>query len=109
VTFLVDAQLPYSLAMALTTAGYPAKAVRDIGLRDADDDVIWDHAASNGCCILTKDQDFADRVGRTRAGPSVVWLRIGNCSNQDLRDQLIPLLEEIARRLDSGDRLIEIC
>jgi len=39
VKFLVDAQLPPVLAQALCEAGYEAKAVRELGLREADDSV----------------------------------------------------------------------
>jgi predicted nuclease of predicted toxin-antitoxin system len=108
VTFLVDAQLPFDLATALTTAGHPSKAVRDVGLREAEDEDIWQYAGTNDFCIVTKDEDFANLVWRTTTGPSVVWLRLGNCTNKDLRNRLIPLLDEIALRLAGGDRLIEV-
>jgi predicted nuclease of predicted toxin-antitoxin system len=108
VTFLVDAQLPFDLAMALTTAGHPSKAVRDVGLRDAEDELIWQFASATGFCKVTKDEDFANYVWRTTTGPSVVWLKMGNCSNKDLRDRPIPLLEEIVLRIEEGDRLIEV-
>jgi predicted nuclease of predicted toxin-antitoxin system len=48
VKFLVDAQLPPALARWLTEAGYEAQAVREIGLREADDGAIWRHAEANG-------------------------------------------------------------
>ncbi len=74
--FLVDAQLPLALARWLTEAGCEAQAVREVGLRDADDGVIWRHAEASGCIIVTKDEDFAQRVHATENGPSVVWLRV---------------------------------
>jgi predicted nuclease of predicted toxin-antitoxin system len=40
VKFIIDAQLPPSLAIALREAGYDAAAVREIGLREAKDAAI---------------------------------------------------------------------
>jgi predicted nuclease of predicted toxin-antitoxin system len=42
------------------------------------------------------------------AAPAVVWLRIGNCTNRVLFAWLEPLLPEIARQLESGQRLVEV-
>jgi predicted nuclease of predicted toxin-antitoxin system len=39
--FLVDAQLPPSLAHWLGERGFPATPVRELGLRDSDDGSIW--------------------------------------------------------------------
>jgi predicted nuclease of predicted toxin-antitoxin system len=38
--FLVDAQLPPALALFFEEQGHEGKAVRDVGLRDADDAAI---------------------------------------------------------------------
>jgi len=42
------------------------------------------------------------------AAPAVVWLRIGNCTNRVLLAWLEPLLPEILRQLDAGQRLVEV-
>lgn len=106
--FIIDAQLPAALARALTLAGHPSEAVRDLGLREADDDSIWNHAATQNLVIITKDEDFARRVWQTSQGPAVVWLRIGNCSNRALLEHLMPLLEDIVERIHLGDRIVEV-
>jgi predicted nuclease of predicted toxin-antitoxin system len=90
VKFLVDAQLPPALARWLCEVGCDAQAVRELGLREADDNVIWQHAEANGCIIVTKDEDFAVRVQATQRGPDVVWLRVGNTSNAALRTWFVP-------------------
>jgi predicted nuclease of predicted toxin-antitoxin system len=79
-----------------------------LDLREADDESIWQYAASHGSVIITKDEDFASRVWQTSSGPAVVWLRIGNCSNRELLDHLIPLLDAVAERIQLGDRLVEV-
>lgn len=66
--FLVDAQLPPALARWLTEQGNTAEHVDDVGLRDADDIVIWNHAVRSGAIIVTKDEDFAERTARTPVG-----------------------------------------
>lgn len=106
--FLVDAQLPPVLAQALCEAGYEAKAVRELGLREADDSVLWNYALSNQTVIITKDQDFAERQLASPFAPVIVWLKIGNSSNQALLSWLLPLWPQIIQRIESGDYLIEV-
>lgn len=106
--FLVDAQLPPALARWLRDSGWDSQAVREAGLRDAEDGAIWMHAEVNGLVIVTKDEDFARRVQATVTGPAVVWLRMGNTSNQALRARLVPLMPEIVALLEDGTRLVEI-
>lgn len=57
-TFLVDAQLPPALARWLCQQGHTAAHVEDVGLREAEDIAIWNHALSSGVIIVTKDEDF---------------------------------------------------
>ena len=106
--FLVDAQLPPALARWLREAGCEAQAVREMGLREADDGAIWLHAEANGLVIVTKDEDFAQRVQATGSGPSVVWLRVGNTSNEALQAWFVPRVPQIVALLDQGTRLVEI-
>jgi predicted nuclease of predicted toxin-antitoxin system len=108
VKFLVDAQLPPNLARTLRENGSDAIAVRKVGLRDASDLDIWRYALQEGLVIITKDEDFPDRCLREHDHPPIVWLRIGDCSNQALLRWLLPLWPEILRRLILGDRLIEV-
>lgn len=106
--FLVDAQLPPGLARWLGEQGLSATAVREAGLRDSDDGSIWNFATSGEWTVITKDEDFATRCIGNPDAPAVVWLRLGNCTNQALFGQLKPFLHEIERRLNDGERLIEI-
>lgn len=84
--FVVDAQLPPALAQLLRENGYEAVAVREIGLREANDAEIWRYAVQEQGGIITKDEDFAERCLYSRDQPVVVWLRIGNTSNQALNE-----------------------
>lgn len=106
--FIVDAQLPPVVALWLREAGHEAQAVREIGLREADDGDIWDHALGNGAVIITKDEDFPARAEQASTCPVIVWLRIGNCSNLALRQWFMPQLPRILEWIEQGVRLLEI-
>jgi predicted nuclease of predicted toxin-antitoxin system len=103
-----DAQLPPALARVLRENGCDAVAVREVGLRDANDSDIWLYALQEGAATITKDEDFADRCLFDQNQPVIVWLRIRNSSNQTLSRWLIPVWPEILHRIALGDRLIEV-
>jgi predicted nuclease of predicted toxin-antitoxin system len=106
--FLVDAQLPQALARWLCEQGYDAQHVEDIGLRDAEDRVIWAQAMNTDAIILTKDEDFAARAARDATSPVIVWLRVGNATNRALLQWLEPRWSQIVMLLNAGHRLIEV-
>jgi predicted nuclease of predicted toxin-antitoxin system len=108
VNFLVDAQLPPALARWLREAGHSAQAVREVGLRESEDGVIWMHAVKAGAVIITKDEDFALLAQQDAEGPIVVWLRIGNTSNQALRAWIIPQVPQVVALINEGKRLVEV-
>lgn len=105
---IVDAQLPPALAAALREQGVEAVAVRDIGLREAKDGVIWQYAVEHGAAILTKDEDFAQRCLVHQQAPVVVWLRIGNATNPELLAWFLPQWPLVQACLQVGDKLIEV-
>lgn len=107
--FLVDAQLPPTLARWLGEQGLSATPVREVGLRDADDGSILNFATTGGWTLITKDEDFAMRSAIDPAAPPVVWVRLGNCTNKSLFALLQPHIDEIRRRLESGEKLVEVC
>jgi predicted nuclease of predicted toxin-antitoxin system len=82
--------------------------VEDVGLREANDDVIWTYATTNQYALITKDEDFVEKYRRREGGPILLWLRTGNASNRALISWLMPLLPQLMERLNSGDRFIEV-
>jgi len=56
--FLIDNQLPVALAAHLRTHGLTSLHVSDCELERATDREIWEYAKSNGCAIVSKDEDF---------------------------------------------------
>ncbi|HTQ12934.1 MAG TPA: DUF5615 family PIN-like protein [Rhizomicrobium sp.] len=106
--FLLDAQLSPRLAAALTRAGHQADHLFALGHASAPDATIWRLAQELGAAILTKDSDFAAMRMREDAGPAVIWLRLGNCTNAELERTLMRHLPEIVAAVEAGEVLIEI-
>ncbi len=106
--FLVDAQLPPTLAQWISSQDHQAIHVFDLGLQRADDPVIWERARNDRSVIISKDEDFVDRWLVSDTPIPLVWIRKGNCSNQVLMAWLEPLWPETLARLERGERLIEL-
>lgn len=105
----VDAQISPAIATWITnTFGVTAVALRDLGLRDAEDIDIFEAAKAQGAIIMTKDKDFVDLVDRLGPPPQIIWLTSGNTSNSRLRSVLSATWEEAADLLRSGEALVEI-
>ena len=62
--------------------------VRNEGLHSAPDDVVWAYAAQRGFTIVSKDADFRQRSFVVGHPPKVVWIRLGNCSTDEIADVL---------------------
>lgn len=105
---LIDAQLPPALKVLLIEAGHEAYHVVDVGLRDAADAVVWEFAVRERTAIITKDEDFAARRLREPHGPTIIWLRAGNCSRAALARWLMPLLSPIEAFAEAGESVIEV-
>jgi predicted nuclease of predicted toxin-antitoxin system len=105
----VDAQLPPAIAQWLTaTHGVDAIAVRDLGLRDAEDSRIFFAARQDGAAVMSKDSDFVDLVLRHGPPPQIVWITCGNTSNTRLQEILGAVWPDVVRLLASGEKLVEI-
>jgi predicted nuclease of predicted toxin-antitoxin system len=105
--FLIDAQLPPSLAGALRQAGCQAVHVDDLGLLQAADQKIWDEAISRSAVLVTKDRDFPLRRAAGNNGPAILWVRIGNTSNRRLIELALRALPAIIDAIERGEAVIE--
>lgn len=88
--------------------GRDAQALREIGLRDAEDEEIFDRGKAEDVVILIKDKDFVDLVRRLGSPPSVIRLRCGNTTEDRLKQMLTDHLDDALRFIDAGDDLVEI-
>ena len=105
----IDAQLPPALTRWIReTFHIDTHAVRDLGLHDAKDPVIFKAARDAGVVIMSKDEDFRLLIERLGPPPQVLWVTCGNTSNARLRKILmksLPIAMELLRR---GEPLVEI-
>lgn len=106
--FVVDAQLPPALAEWLRGRGHEAFAVRDIGMRHADDEAIRDWALREGAIIVTKDEDFVRPTIGPYEEPQVLWVRTGNVVNRVLFVRFSRGWIEIETHLAAGAPVVEL-
>jgi predicted nuclease of predicted toxin-antitoxin system len=107
VLFLIDAQLPPSLAAALRDAGCYAAHVDELGLLTATDRQIWDEAMSRSAVLVTKDRDFSLLRAARPEGPAILWIRVGNTGNRILIAQILRALPTIVDAVERGEPVIE--
>jgi predicted nuclease of predicted toxin-antitoxin system len=109
-TLWLDAHLDPELASWISVRFHlVTKPLREIGLRDADDVVIFDAARRFGeIVIMTKDADFADLVRRRGHPPQVIWLTCGNLSTIELQAVLMRSFAFALKELETGVALVEI-
>jgi predicted nuclease of predicted toxin-antitoxin system len=108
-TIWVDAQVSPRIARWLSnTFGVQALPVRDLQLREAEDETIFFAARSAFAVVMTKDIDFVRLLEQHGPPPKVIWLTCGNTSEAELRRILTAHFPEVIRLLDAGDALVEI-
>lgn len=78
--------------------------VREIGLKEAEDAVIWEYAARHGFAIVTKDGDFRQRSFVLGHPPKVIWIRLGNCSTKAIEALLRSRAGEIEEFLGNEQK-----
>jgi predicted nuclease of predicted toxin-antitoxin system len=108
VKFLVDTNLPAAVSAWLVANGCDAQHTSEIGLEQADDRVIWRHARAAGLCVITKDEDFVLMQAVDPAGPSVVWVRIGNAVKRIMIQRMAIAWPRVIAKLEQGERVVEV-
>jgi len=105
----VDAQMSPAIAVWISS-NYPvsAVAIRDLGLRDAEDKEIFEAGRQENAVIMTKDSDFVQLLDRLGPPPQVIWVTSGNTSNARLKVVLSNTLARALDLLNSGEELVEI-
>ncbi|AZU05169.1 hypothetical protein X907_2658 [Glycocaulis alkaliphilus] len=107
-SFLVDVQLPKTLARWITEQGAEAVHVHDVGLGRATDREICELAQSQGRIIVTKDADFLDLSLRFDPAIRLVWVRMGNVSTNALLDRFSTAWLQIKAALLTGETVVEL-
>ena len=105
----IDAQMSPVIA-AWIAANFPVMclAVRDVGLRDAEDREIFLEARKQSVIVMTKDSDFILLQNELGAPPKLIWITCGNTSNARLKEILTATLSEAIEFLNAGEDLVEV-
>ncbi len=105
----IDAQISPAIATWVNQHyEVEAAAVRDLGLREAEDPEIFFAAKREAAVVVTKDSDFLLLLDQYGQPPQVIWLTCGNTSNAKLKQILANALTEAIELLKKGERLVEI-
>jgi len=81
---LFDENLSPKLPRRLSDLFPNSLHVRDVGMKATDDPIVWDFAKDNNLMIVSKDADMHDLSLVFGNPPKVIWLRLGNCSTQQV-------------------------
>lgn len=85
---LFDENLSPRLVSLLSDLFPNSVHVREIGLKSADDPVVWNYATEHGLIICSKDSDMHQRSFIFGHPPKVVWVRLGNCTTSEVEKLL---------------------
>lgn len=85
---LFDQNLSPRLVRALADLHPGSTHVREVGLKAADDEIVWSYAANNGFAIISKDGDFRQMSFLYGHPPKVIWIKRGNCSTSKVEEIL---------------------
>jgi predicted nuclease of predicted toxin-antitoxin system len=83
-----DQNLSHRLIKLLVDVYPESSHVRLAGLAQADDVLLWEHAAQGEYLLVTKDEDFLDLSTIRGFPPKVIYIGIGNCSVEKLEQLL---------------------
>ena len=81
---LLDENLAARLAADLGDVFPGSDSVASLGLLGAADEVIWERARVGGYVLVTKDGDYHRLSMLHGSPPKVLWVRLGNCSTDDV-------------------------
>ena len=81
---LFDENLSPKLPQMVASTFPGSQHVRELGLKGKTDEDVWTCAKANAFIIISKDKDFYQRTLLFGAPPKFIWLRIGNCTRDDL-------------------------
>lgn len=106
----IDAQLSPALALWINQSfsDIQAQSVRALGLRDANDEEIFQKAKEQNVTVMTKDFDFVSLLERSGPPPQIILITAGNTTNVRMKEILTKHLSVVLRMLENGEQLVEI-
>jgi predicted nuclease of predicted toxin-antitoxin system len=95
VKLLFDQNLSHKLARRVVDLFPNSTHVREVGLKEAEDPVVWEYAKQQSFMIVSKDSDFHQRSFLLGFPPKVVWIRLGNCTTAEVEQVIRKNFESI--------------
>lgn len=92
---LFDQNLSPKLVASLADLFPHSNHVYFLGLGQAEDVAIWQHAHDQGYTLVTKDADYESIAVVRGAPPKVIWIRLGNCTTSQIEALLRDRYSEI--------------
>ena len=92
---LFDHNLSPRLVSRLTDLYPDSNHLFNLNLDTAEDSFMWEYAKNNDFAIVTKDSDFYELSLLRGFPPKIIWIRIGNCTTNDLESLIRSHSEEI--------------
>jgi predicted nuclease of predicted toxin-antitoxin system len=104
VKFLLDQNVSPALVGLLADADHLAEHVRDLGMREAPDDVVLAAARDADAVLIPSDTDFGELLARSNANePSVILLRRQEGRRaSEIASLIVANLQAVADDLASG-------
>lgn len=94
---LFDENVSSQLVDRLTLEFPGSEHVRNVGLRAAEDQQVWEYARAQAFAIVSKDTDFRERSFVEGFPPKVIWLDVGNAGTAVIAELLRSERERIER------------
>ena len=105
---LLDQNISRKLVLELIR-DYPGSShVYLLKLSKADDSDIWYYAKHHHYTLVTKNTDMVDLCVLRGMPPKVIWLRIGNCTTELVREVIANNRERIARFADDHNVVLSL-
>ena len=106
--FLVDNQLPPSLARWLRDRGHDADHVFESGLHVRDDRALWARALAYDRIVVSKDEDFLYLTNQPVDARRFLWVWLGNCRNDALIAAFSSSFDTSVVAFDFGQSVVEV-
>jgi predicted nuclease of predicted toxin-antitoxin system len=87
--FLVDENLPRSLATDMRAAGYQADHVYDLGMAGSKDPAVYVYAQAQRMTIITGDKDFSNILMYPPPHAGLVIVEVSDTMLPDARKRII--------------------
>ncbi|MBV2246149.1 MAG: DUF5615 family PIN-like protein [Lentimicrobium sp.] len=93
--FLFDQNISHKILDRLPDLCKESTSVKNEGLINESDRIIWEFARRNNFIVVTQDSDFNDLTALHGFPPKIVWIRSGNLRTDEIADLLIKKLDAI--------------